>query len=75
MVRCILPLRLPLLTNYVDRLLEYAADYYNLDDPNFSGEAKKALQRLVQKKQGRVPASASGESDTRDKKKRKKDRK
>jgi hypothetical protein len=42
----------------------------------FSGEAKKALERLVLKKQGKLPASSgSGEADTRDKKKRKKDRK
>lgn len=52
-------------------LLEFAADYY--DVKTFPpGEAKRSLERVTMKKQGKV--SASGE-DSREKKKRKKDRK
>lgn len=57
-----------------DWLLEFAPEYFEI--ATFpEGETKRALQRIVMKKQGKLPSgSNAGDRDGRDKKKRKKER-
>ncbi|KAG6916849.1 DEAH-box ATP-dependent RNA helicase prp43 [Tephrocybe rancida] len=64
------PIAVP--THPVPRLLEFAGSYFDLSSfPN--GETKSALQRVVNKKAGKATERLEGNgSDTRDKKKRKK---
>lgn len=56
------------------RLIEYATNYFDL--ASFAeGETKRALQRVVNKKAGKAPGRVgAGNGDTRETKKRKKDK-
>jgi hypothetical protein len=62
----------PLLTFILlDRLLEYAANYFDLSSfPD--GESKRALQRIVNKKAGKAPSRHEGTNGEGNPKKRKK---
>lgn len=64
----------PLTYTHSGRLLEYAADYY--DVKTFpQGETRRALERVMAGKSGKSHSSRKGgEDDGREKKKRKKDK-